>query len=512
MLRQIATVSFGTLSSRLLGFIRDTLMASLLGTGPAADAFLFSFQLINVARRLISEGAFNALMVPTFLRIRESRGGDAATQFAGRVLGTAATALIGVALTFALIMPGAVSVLAPGFTDHAFRFATDTARLMLPYLAFAGPVAVIMAVLNAHGRVAWSAFSPVLFNIFLIAVTLALLASGPMDAVRSAMILASTVGVAGLAQASVLAFPGARLARPVRLSTDADVLRLLRRTFPVALAQSGPQLLVVAGAIAASLSPGSLASIYFANRLIELPLGIVGIAAGTVVLTKLSDTVLRDEVGAESRTIQARAIETALSLALPAAIGLAVLAHPIVVTLFRHGAFSADDADRTASALKVLAFALPAHVLTKIISPAFFAREQINWPLGATLAGLIVTTLAAIALQPRAGDLAVTAAIAAGAWFSAGVLFGRVVALTGIVVAGGWSRRLALIALAATIMGALLYAMRMWAGIDRLDGFAALAIALVSLIAVGLVVYLGLLRLFGVLSVNDLLRGLRRDE
>src|SRR6266478_6450019 len=149
MIRQIATVSAGTLSSRLLGFIRDTLMASLLGTGAAADAFLFAFQLVNVARRLIGEGAFNAVLVPAFLRVRQQQGDDAATAFAGRVLGTVMSALLGAAIVFALAMPAIVAALAPGFRGHdAFQSAIVFGRLMLPYLAFVGPVAVIMAVLN----------------------------------------------------------------------------------------------------------------------------------------------------------------------------------------------------------------------------------------------------------------------------------------------------------------------------------------------------------------------------
>ena len=180
MLRQIAIVSAGTLGSRLLGFVRDTLMASLLGAGPVADAFLFAFQLINVARRLISEGAFNARMVPAHLRVRQTGGEAAAQKFAGGVLGTTTVALIGATAIFGVVMPYVVSLLAPGFAQHqSYAFAITTARLMLPYLAFAGPVAVIMALLNTEGRVAQSAFTPLLFNLLLILVTLALLLARP---------------------------------------------------------------------------------------------------------------------------------------------------------------------------------------------------------------------------------------------------------------------------------------------------------------------------------------------
>ena len=507
MLRQIATVSAGTLSSRLLGFVRDTLMASLLGAGPVADAFLFAFQLVNVARRLISEGAFNAMMVPAYLRVRQSGGEMAAQNFAGGVLGTTTAALIGVTAVFGLAMPFVVSLLAPGFAGHdSSSFAIATARLMLPYLAFAGPVAVIMALLNAEGRVAQSAFTPLLFNIVLILVTLGLLIAGRGDAASAATILAVTVGAAGLAQAFVLAFPGARMARPVRLTAEADVLQLLRRTLPGALAQSGPQLLVVAGAIAASLTPGSVAAIYFANRLIELPLGIIGVAAGTVVLTRLSDSALRDD--GDTDALQSRAIESALALVLPAAIGLAVLAHPIVILLFRHGAFTAGDAERTALALAILSAALPAHALTKILAPSFFAREDFRAPLIAMLAGLVAATAAAILLQSRYAEAGVATAIAAGAWISAAVLIMMLLSRQQLAWDRRIARRLLQIVIAAVVMGTVLYVARIATGIDDLANFAALVGSVAALIAAGLALYLVLLQLSGVFRVNELVRSL----
>jgi putative peptidoglycan lipid II flippase len=509
MIRQIATVSAGTLASRLLGFIRDTLMASLLGAGAAADAFLFAFQLINVVRRLLSEGAFNAMLVPAFLRIRQDRGEDAAKNFAGAVLGTTAAALVGVTVVFGLVMPFVVDLLAPGFAQReAHGFAITTARLMLPYVAFVGPVAVIMALLNADGRVAQSAFTPLLFNVVLILVTLALLIARPGDAAASAMILASTVGVAGFAQAFVLAFPAARMAQPVRFSTDADVLRLLKRTLPGALAQSGPQLFVVVGAIAASLTPGAVATIYFANRLIELPLGIIGVAAGTVVLTRLSDRTPRDD--ADTHALRLRAIESTLALALPASIGLAVLAQPIVTMLFRHGAFTAEDAERTALTLAILCAALPAHALTKILAPNFFAAENFRIPLVAMLAGLAVMAVPAIILQQRYGEAGVAAAIAFGAWVSTAVLIAMLLADERFALGANTLRRPAQIAVAASVMGVVLYVARLEVGIDRVQNVPILFGLVAVLITGSLALYVGLLHLTGIFRVNELVRALRK--
>jgi putative peptidoglycan lipid II flippase len=510
MLLQIATVSAGTLSSRLLGFIRDALIATLLGIGPAADAFLFAFQLVNVARRLISEGAFNAVLVPAFLRIRQRDGAEAARRFGGRVLGAVALALIALSVIVGLAMPALVAALAPGFAStDAARLAIDAARLMLPYLALVGPVAVIMALLNADGRVAWSAFSPLLFNVLLIAVTLALLLVAPGSASIAVMLLALAVGAAGLAQALVLAFPGARMARPIRVVPDGTVLRLLGRAGPGTLAQSGPQLLIVAGAIAASLSPGSIAAIYFANRLIELPLGVVATAASTVVLTKLSDGAIRRD-GQSDAALPAKAIELALSLGLAAAIGLAVLATPIVTVLFQHGAFTPDDTARTAAVLVALATGLPAHALSKIAAPIFFARENVRWPLAAMLAGLATAIVAAFALQTRYDAIGVAVAIATGAWVSALVMMGRLAARRDTRLAAGTGRRLALIVLASAAMGLVLFGCNRLIMIDPAAPFALRLSLLAALIAFGMILQIGLLSATGVLDVRLVLRGLGR--
>lgn len=180
MIRSFLTVSTGTLASRLLGFARDSLIAALLGTGAVADAFLAAFQLVNVVRRLLSEGALNAALVPAWLRVRDHDGAAAAAAFAGRVLGTISAALIAISLGIALLMPLIMTVIAPGFLGTGtLDLAVQNARLMLPYLAFAGPVTVLMGLLNAHGRFALTAFSPLLFNIALIA-AIALLWSGTL--------------------------------------------------------------------------------------------------------------------------------------------------------------------------------------------------------------------------------------------------------------------------------------------------------------------------------------------
>src|SRR3954451_14795188 len=336
MIRSLLTVSTGTLASRLLGFARDSLMAALLGAGPVADAFLISFQLVNVTRRLLTEGALNAALVPAWLRVRETEGAAAAAAFAGSVLGTVSAALVVAAAAIGLVMPLLIPALAPGFVGTAtLQLAVDDARLMLPYLAFAGPVTVMMALLNAQGRFVLTAFSPLLFNSALIGVMAALLV-WRQDALFAALYVAAAVGIAGLLQLLILVARGGSTAAPLRISFDAEMRGFLGKAIPGMIASSGPQLLVLAGAVIASASPSVASWLYFANRLIELPLGLVGVAMGTVLVPELSRALHGEDREAIVQA-ESRGLELAAGLALPATLGLLVLSAPIVKLLFEHG-------------------------------------------------------------------------------------------------------------------------------------------------------------------------------
>lgn len=499
MIRSIATVSTGTLGSRLLGFVRDAMLAALLGATVVADAFLFAFQFVNVARRLLSEGSLNAAFVPAYLRARNNAGEEGAAAFAGRAIGTIGMLLIAATAVLGFAMPCAVALFAPGFTGTpAFRLAAETARLMLPYLAFAGPVAVLAGVLNANGKVAFTSFSPLLFNIALIVVIAVLLLAHDMGATTSVFLLATTVGIAGCLQAAVLLFAGTRMAWPIRISFDPAMRAMLVRAVPGMIAQSGPQLLLVTGAIVASASPASVSWLYFASRLVELPLGIVGTATGTVLLPKLSSAAHDGDQNAHGAA-SSLGLQLSLGLALPAAIGLAVLAHPIVALLYERGAFNAADTAATAVALALLAAALPAHALIKACGSLFFARERMTVPALTTIAGLAVTFVAAWLAQPRFGHAGVAAAIALGAWLTAIGLTIVLAVARELPIDSRGGRTLALIALASVIMGAALIAAEA-AMPDAGAGLLSRTINLVTLIALGLLVYVATLRVFGVLS------------
>jgi putative peptidoglycan lipid II flippase len=512
MIRSFLTVSTGTLASRLLGFARDAMIAALLGTGPVADAFLMAFQLVNVVRRLLTEGALSAALVPAWLRVRETEGVVGAAAFAGRVLGTVSAALIVAAGVIGLLMPFVMMAIAPGFAGHdTLQFAVDDARLMLPYLAFAGPAAVMMALLNAQRRFVLTAFSPLLFNIALISVMIALVV-WRQDAGRAALVIAATVGIAGLAQLLILVLRagGNRLATPLRIAFDPPMRGFLAKAVPGMIAGAGPQLLIVAGAIIASASPSAVSWLYFSNRLVELPLGIVGAAMGAVLVPELTRTLRVNDQSAMMHA-ESRGLELAVGLALPATLGLIALSEPIVRMLFEHGVFTGADTAATAHALMWLALGLPAHVLVKALSPAFFARDDTAAPLLATLKGFAVAVVLAIVLGQLFGAPGIAASIAFGAWSSALALIRRGAATFGFSIDAVARRRLPRIVVAALVMGGLLWqAAPFVLGSGGNAHGLAQAVVVAMLISGGMAAYGLLLAVLGVIRWGEAVNAIRQ--
>jgi putative peptidoglycan lipid II flippase len=513
MIRSFLTVSVGTLVSRLLGFARDAIIAALLGAGPVADAFLVAFQLVNVVRRLLTEGALNAALVPAWLRVRKAEGTLAAAAFAGKVLGTVSASLVVATALIGLLMPFVITALEPGFAGQpTLQLAVDDARLMLPYLAFAGPVTVMMALMNAQGRFALTAFSPLLFNIALIAVMTALLV-WRQDPAYAAMIVAATVGIAGLLQLLILVLRhGDNFARPLRVSFDAEMRGFLAKAAPGMIANSGPQLLIVAGAIIASASPSTVSWLYFANRLIELPLGLVGVAMGTVMVPELTRASRGDDQKSMMHA-QSRGLELAVGLALPATLGLVVLSEPIVRLLFEHGVFTPTDTAATARALMLLALGLPAHVLVKALSPAFFARDDTLTPLFATLKGLAVAIVLAVVLGHVYGAAGIAASIALGAWSSAFTVIRHGAVNFGFSIDAAARRRLPRIVVAALAMGGGLWVMTTFVpALSATTHGIAQVISLGAMISGGIAIYGLLLVVFGVIAWDDAVSAVLKRE
>ncbi|AEI01170.1 virulence factor MviN-like protein [Afipia carboxidovorans OM5] len=514
MIRHILTVSAGTLISRVLGFLRDTLIAALLGAGPVADAFLVALQFINVARRALSEGSLNAALVPGYLRLRDNEGVIAATAFAGEVMGSLCLILIGIAVVFTGVMPLVIAVMAPGFVGHdTMQLAVTDARLMMPYFAFVGPTTVMMGVLNAERRFLLTAFSPVLFNLMMIAVILTLLV-WRHDPQASATIIAGAVGVAGCFQMAVLIQRRpwrAGLATPLRISFSPRIRAFFRKAVPGMIANSGPQFLIVAGAIIASGAPAAVSWLYFANRLIELPLGMVGVAMGTVLMPEFTHAIQNDDRAALTHA-QSRGVELALGLVLPATLGLMLLSQPIVGILFQHGAFTATDTAATAEALSVLALGLPAYVLVKVLAPAFFAREDTRTPLLATLAGIALAVSVGLLVSHTFGVAGIAASISLGAWGCAALLLWRGATSFGFSIDAAARRRLPRIALCAAIMGATLFTSQYFVApvMETAPFFTRLTI-LGGMVAAGISFYGLLLDLFNVVSWGEAFGDLREN-
>ena len=324
--RNVATVGGITFLSRILGFGRDVMIAAVFGAGVRADAFFVAFQLANLVRRLLAEGAMNAAVVPLYLRARDQGGETAAGAYAGQLTGTLAVALTGLALLLALAM-------------------------MLPYLALAGPIAVLMGVLNANHRFALAALATAAFNATMLTALGVIFLLQLGDSALSGRIVAFSIALAGLAQlvlVGVAVWIGPERVTPLGVSFGAAMRRFLALAIPGLVASGIPQITIIAAVMVASASPSAVSWLYYANRLVELPLGIVGMAIGTVLVPAFAHA-LRSADSSELAAAESRGLEIVLFLALPAAVALAVLATPIVAVLFQRGAFPAADTAATAS-------------------------------------------------------------------------------------------------------------------------------------------------------------------
>lgn len=398
MIRGILTVGVWTMASRVLGFVRDILIASSLGAGLVADAFFVALRLPNLFRRLFGEGAFNAAFVPQFAAMLRTEGHDAAKRFASQAFSLMAFWLTTLTVAGILAMPLVVGVIAPGFAalPEKFTLAVDLSRITFPYLVLICLAALVSGILNALDRFGVASATGVLFNVTLIA---ALLGLTPLLA-TGGHALAWGVAASGVLQLGLLlaaahhAGMGLRLVRP---TLSPELRGLLRRMGPGVIGGGVTQLNLAVDVVIASLLPaGTVSFLYYADRIQQLPLGVIGTAIGTAMLPALSRQVAGGE-GAVALNTQNRAIEFAMILTLPAAVALIVIPWPIIWALFGRGAFDAESARLTAQALAAYAVGLPAFVLIKVLAPGFFARGDTTTPVkvaGATVVAHLAMNLA----------------------------------------------------------------------------------------------------------------------
>lgn len=509
--RKTAVVSAAAGASRVLGFARDVLLAALLGSGAAADAFVVAFRIPSLVRRVLGEGALNAGVVPVLSRLGHEEGDAAQLRAAGEILTTAALALLILVAIGQVFAPWLVLALAGGFADDAERLtlASLYTRLMLPTIGAAVLAGLAGAILNAGGRVLAAALAPLVVNLVLVAV-LAVLAFSDLAPQAMGTVLAAAVTIAGVAQLAILVPPLMRGPAAPRLSwprLSPALRRVLALGLPGMAVAAAAQIGIVVATQVASHEPSAVARLYYADRLFSLPLGFVAAAAGTVFLPELA-RLLRSGDTAAAVEAQNRAMEWALLLAVPAALALAVLAEPIVSVLFERAAFSRQDTVVTASCLAALAFGLPAAAVARIQSQAFFAREDVRRPLAAALGGVLATLAVAILLEPRFGAVGVAWAVTAGSWVGA-VLLGAVAARRG--VHAGWARlgaRVARIVAAALVMAAFVAALAALAApvLDTSASTLLRAGVLAALCATGLAVFGLAALLAGAVDRGDLQR------
>ncbi|MGD9811012.1 MAG: murein biosynthesis integral membrane protein MurJ [Sphingobium sp.] len=434
LIRATGTIGGLTMISRVLGMVRDMLVARYLGAGLASDAFLIAWRLPNLFRALFAEGAFSAVFVPLFNRTmaeadkeEPGSGMSAAVLFAGQVLS--------VLFPFLVVFTGIMMVLAApvvwamtgGFPDggpEKFALAVHLTQITFPYLALISIVSLLGGILNSLDRFWVNAAAPILLNICMI---LAILFFRGETTVATAHSQAIAVTVSGAMQLAWLMWSCARAGVVLRLGLPRltpRVKQMLWLILPAALGQGAIQFnLLISTSLAARFLPqGAVSYLYYADRLNQLPLGLIGIGVGTAILPALSRQIGSGNESAAKET-QNRAIELALFLSLPAAIALCIAATPLIRGLLQHGAFTAQDTIGAASALAVFALGVPAYVLIKVLTPGFYARADTKTPVRVALVSMLFNLVGNLILIWPLAHVGVAAATALSAWINVVILY-----------------------------------------------------------------------------------------
>lgn len=458
LLKALATVSGMTLLSRILGFVRDFVIARAFGAGVATDAFFVAFRLPNLLRRMFAEGAFSQAFVPILASYRNQRGAEDTRLLVNHVATLLGLAVLLVAALGIAIAPVIIYVSAPGFSAEPDKFAltVELTRITFPYILFMSLVALAGGILNTWSRFAVPAFTPVLLNLSFIA--FALLAAPYFDPPVKALAWAVVAG--GVLQ---LGFQLPFLLRIGMLPRfafslrDPGVNRILKLMAPALLGVSVSQISLLINTIFASFLPhGSVSWLYYADRLMEFPAGMLGVALGTVLLPSLS----RHHANAQAVEFSGLldwGLRLTLLLTLPAALALAMLAVPLIATLFGHGAFGARDVLQTRGALVAYSVGLTGLILVKVLAPAFYARQDIRTPVKIALVTLAATQLMNLAfiLPLKHAGLALATGLAS--LVNAGLLY-RGLRLRGIYTPQpGWGRFLLRLSASLLVMGAVLW-------------------------------------------------------
>ena len=501
------TVGVWTLLSRVLGFLREVLLLSLIGPGPVMDAFVAAFRLPNMFRRFFAEGAFNAAFVPMFSKRYESGEGAkgfAQDAFAG--LSFCVLILVGLAMVF---MPALVWVTAEGFAgDARFDMTVGYGRIVFPYILCMSLAALFSGILNATGRFAVAAAAPVLLNIFVITAMLVGVAMGG-EVITWLIWSIPLAGVAQLALTWKAAADAGFALRPALPRWSPEMKALVVIALPAALASGVMQINLVVGQLVASQYDDAVSWLFAADRLYQLPLGVVGIAVGIVLLPDLSRR-LRSGDDAGARHALSRAGEFALVLTIPSAVALVVIPQTLVSVLFERGASDVDDTAAIATAVAIYGLGLPAFVLQKVLQPIYFAREDTRRPFHYALVAMVVNAVVAVGLAAYVGWVAPAIATTLAGWVMVGCLalgarrYGETARFDAQLRKRIWR----IVAASAVMGGVLAFADAVM--VDLLTAAYWRVLGLVALIGIGAVSFFGAGQVLGAFKLSEFRAAMRR--
>jgi len=418
-----AVVSIWTLISRVLGFIRDILFASILGSGPIAEAFIIAFRIPNLFRRFFAEGAFSAAFIPLLSKTNEKFGKSSGLDFTSKVASILLFAIVPLIILSELLMPQIILLIAPGFGENIERLelAVPYAKIIFPYLIFIVFTALFAACLNTNGNFWSGAAAPSVLNIFLI---FGLIISRQFD-LETGIIISWSVLIAGVFQMLLVALANYKqgLSFSIALpSIDKNIILFFKRFFPAAIGAGVTQINLLVASIFASQIPGAISWLYYSDRIAQLPLGIIAIAVGTVLLPDLSKNINLNKKK-EQNLSQERAILLTLIFSFPAAVALIYMSELIIMTLFGYGAFLKSDIINTSSALEIYAYAIPAFMLIKVLSPNYFARQDTKTPLKIGAICALLNIFLCWYLMTKIGYLGIALSLSISGYINAFLLF-----------------------------------------------------------------------------------------
>lgn len=511
LLKTLFTVGSMTFASRILGFVRDTLIARVFGAGMFTDAFIVAFRIPNFLRRISAEGAFSQAFVPILAEYKQQRTHNETKALINHVATLLGLFLVVLTILGMLAAPWVVQVTAPGFAADATKFdlTVDLLRITFPYILFISLVSLSGGVLNTYGNFSTPAFTPVWLNVsFIVAM---LLAAPYFD--NSIRVLAWAVFVGGILQLLYQLPYLSKLGLIPRIDLnlhDEGVWRILKLMGPAIIGVSAPQIsILINTVIASSLVTGSVSWLYFADRLMEFPTGLLGVALGTILLPSLSKSVADKDDNEYSHLLD-WGLRLTFMLALPAAVALAVLAVPLVTSLFMYGAFTAHDVTMTKVPLMAYSFGLVGLILVKVLAPGFYSRQNIKTPVKIALFTLVVTQLMNVLFvfvldfkEFRHAGLALS--IGLGACVNAGLLFYHLRKRGYYHPQSGWWLFLFKLALAVVVMAIAVHFVAgadvLWFDYNLIDKI----LRLLGLLLIGAGTYFVMLWLMGI-RVKDFMR------